>query len=145
MKKQFKYLFFWIWLLGCQNIGKAPKPANLIPEEKMVNILVDLAKIDAAWSYNQRDFRSKGIDPPRYVYRKYAVDSTQLAKSNAYYIEHFEINKRMYEKVRIILKKELGQLDSLKNLKDSLKTTQKLKLNTDDSLLLQRDQIFSQP
>lgn len=138
MKKQFKYILLGILVLGCQNIEKAPKPDHLIPEDKMVNILVDLAKIDAAWNYNPGDFNDKGINPPNYIYKKYAVDSAQLAKSNAFYIEHFKINKRMYEKVRAILKKEIQKMDSLKALKDSLRTMQKIKMNVDDSLSLQK-------
>lgn len=124
MKNYFKYTLFLLLITGCQELKKAPKPDRLIPEAKMVNILVDLAKIDAAMTYNMRDFEKKGVDPKTYVYEKYEIDSAQLAKNNAYYIEDFKVNKRMYEEVRARLTKEKEQLDSLEAVQDSLRITQ---------------------
>lgn len=134
MKNYFKYTLFLLLITGCQELKKAPKPDRLIPEAKMVNILVDLAKIDAAMTYNMRDFEKKGVDPKTYVYEKYGIDSAQLAKNNAYYIEDFKVNKRMYEEVRARLTKEKEQLDSLEAVQDSLRITQRK--NGKDSLEL---------
>lgn len=125
MKNYFKYVLFLLLTSGCQEVKKAPKPERLIPEAKMVDILVDLAKIEAAMTYNLSDFEKKGVNPETYVYEKYGIDSAQLVKSNAYYIEHFKINKRMYEKVRTRLTNEKEQLDSIEIVKDSLRKKQK--------------------
>lgn len=121
MKNYFTYLFLLMLVFGCQNVDKAPKPDQLIPEEKMVDILEDMAKIDAAMSYNMSLFEEQGIDLKNYIYRKYKIDSVQLAESNAYYIEKSKINRQMYEEVRRRLNKKNDLMDSLQKREDSLR------------------------
>lgn len=141
MKNYLKYMFFLVLVVGCQNIPKAPKPDRLIPEDKMVDILVDLAKIDASMSFNPRSFKKRGIDPEAYIYEKYGIDSAQLAKNNAYYIEQFEINKRMYEAVRERLKNQKEILDSIDSAEDKIRTLDReAKKRSNDSLLKNTDQ-----
>lgn len=70
MKLFFKYLLLIILVSSCQNIQKAPKPENLIPESKMIAILEDLAKIEAAANLNQKAFNEKGLNATAYIYEK---------------------------------------------------------------------------
>lgn len=121
MKKTAVYFLLLGLLVGCQNVQKVPAPKNLIPEDTMVNILMDLAKIDAAMSYNKKEFYEQGINPFHYVYKKYDIDSLQLAQSSAYYIDRHEINHRIYETVKERLEKQTAVLDSIMEQKDSLK------------------------
>lgn len=125
MKKQFKYCLLLVLLLACQNVEKAPKPDNLIPEEKMVAILTDMMLIDAAISYKRSDSKTKALDPGKYIFEKYQVDSVQLAKSNAYYLENFDKSMRIYEQVRDNLEAKKEKLDSLDKSKDSIREIQK--------------------
>lgn len=127
MKNYLLYFFLLMLTFGCQYVEKSPKPDDLIPEEKMVDILEDMAKIDAAMSYNMRAFEEKGIDPQKYVYKKYNVDSAQLAESNAYYIEKANINRRMYEEVRRRLNKASERMDSIQKREDSLRVIRQKK------------------
>ncbi|HET8809856.1 MAG TPA: DUF4296 domain-containing protein [Flavobacteriaceae bacterium] len=125
MKKQFKYCLLLVLLSACQHVEKAPKPDNLIPEEKMVDILTDMVLIDAAMNYNQTEHKTKALDPGKYIFEKYQVDSVQLAKSNAYYLEDFDRSMRIYEQVRDHLEAKKEKLDSLDKSKDSIRKIQK--------------------
>ena len=133
MKSGFKYLLFFILIASCQNIEKAPKPEKLIPEPKMIDILEDLAKIDAATNLNQKAYNEKGFDATRYIFEKYGIDSAQFARNNAYYLENFEASKRMYEEVRHRLEKQKKVLDSIIIVEDSVRQAEK-KLKRGDSL-----------
>lgn len=108
--------------LGCQDIEKTPKPKNLIPEDKMVEILVDMAKVDAAFSLSSREYEKRGAAGRELILKKYNVDSVQLVNSNAYYAEDFKTNQRIYEKVQAKLE---FQNDSLRDLNDQLKKKEK--------------------
>lgn len=105
-------------ILGCQKIEKTPKPENLIPEDKMVEILVDLAKIDAAMSVSTKEYEKRGVVGRELILKKHQVDSLQLVQSNAYYAENFRVNQRIYERVEAILK---FQNDSLNEINERLK------------------------
>jgi|SRR5690625_2331940 len=105
-------------ILGCQKIENTPKPENLIPEDKMVEILVDLAKIDAAMSVSTKEYEKRGVVGRELILKKHQVDSLQLVQSNAYYAENFRVNQRIYERVEAILK---FQNDSLNEINERLK------------------------
>jgi hypothetical protein len=125
------HTFFLISLmfLSCQNVKDVEKPDDLIGEEKMTDILYDLALIDAARSTSRAKDSTKNLDPKTYIFQKYNIDSAQLAASQAYYLQEFNVNLRMYEEVRERLQERKEILDSLlaldkdlkRKIKDSLK------------------------
>lgn len=125
MKKVLKYFLCFLLVSACQNVEKAPKPNNLIPAEKMVGVLTDMVLIDAAVNYNRFDSIINSIDAENYIYEKHQIDSAQLAESSAYYLEHFDKSKHIYEQVRARLETKKEQLDSLHAVKDSLRTIYK--------------------
>ncbi|HLS31124.1 MAG TPA: DUF4296 domain-containing protein [Flavobacteriaceae bacterium] len=108
--------------MSCQDIEETPKPDNLIPEDKMVEILVDLAKVDAAFSISSKEYKKRGVVGREMILEKYDIDSVQLVKSNAYYAEDFKVNQRIYEAVQTRLQREN---DSLRELNDKLKAEEK--------------------
>lgn len=127
---KFSSLFYTIplLLLGCQNVEKAPKPENLIGEEKMVDVLIDLLKVDATISYSSGLFEKREVEAKDLIFEKYKIDSLQLAESSAYYSENFKENQRIYDSVQARLKRERARLDSLSDQKnDSLQKERKEK------------------
>lgn len=92
------FLTFFIVIslfIGCQ--GTIEKPDNLIPEDKMIEILYDFAILEGVKSdgtLNQNELNSD-----EFIYKKYKVDSLQLAKSNEYYSSDVEKYSKMYQKV----------------------------------------------
>ncbi len=127
MKVIFNYLLLLILVASCQNIEKTPKPENFIPEPEMIDILEDLAKIDAAANLNQKTFDEKGFNATNYIFDKYKIDSAQFAQNNAYYMENLEVSKRMYEEVRRRLEAQKKILDSLLIVQDSIRGLEKIR------------------
>ena len=75
------------------------KPENLIEEDKMIEIIYDLALLDAVKSQNPIYLETNKINPRTYVYKKYSIDSLQFVKSNQYYASDVEAYKKIYDKV----------------------------------------------
>lgn len=112
--------------LGCQSVEKAPKPEDLIGEEKMINVLVDMLKVDATISYSTGLFEKRDVEAKDLIFEKYKIDSLQLAQSSAYYSEDFKVNQRIYDSVETRLKRERAALDSLSDKRnDSIRTVRK--------------------
>ncbi|KAB1068366.1 DUF4296 domain-containing protein [Tamlana haliotis] len=101
-------------VLACKRFNGPEKPENLIPEDKMVAILIDSKLLTSANSANKKVMRDSMVDVNNYVYKKYNIDSLQFAESNAYYAFHVEVYDAIYTKA----------IDSLENLHEALKAQQ---------------------
>lgn len=119
MKKLCSFVLI-ISLLGC-NENLIDKPENLIPEDKMVEVLKDLAIVNAAKSTNIAVLQDNGIEPMDYIYKKYDIDSLQFVESDLYYASlprgEYE---RIYKKVESKLEQEAKVIEEAKTVKDSL-------------------------
>ena len=102
------------------------KPINLIPKEKMIDILYDLAIINAAKSSGPKVMDNMNFEPMEYIYNKYQIDSIQFVTSDLYYaslpLEYEDIYKNLEnritkEKERFIKSGERKK-DSLIQVKD---------------------------
>ncbi|TQD38567.1 DUF4296 domain-containing protein [Haloflavibacter putidus] len=124
-----KKVVFTVLVLGlfaaCQSVEKTEKPENLIPEDKMIEVLTDLAKLDASRSYNETSFSKRDVKIKKLIYAKYGIDSTQFAKSSNYYAEDFNVNQRLYDSVRVRLERDKARVDALIKKEDSLKNAKK--------------------
>ena len=109
-------------LVSCQK-SKTPKPKDLIPKDKMVNLLFDMHIANRSRNIKN----SNGNKKPNYfplIYKKHNVDSTQFKVSHEYYMkelpEYISIYKKLKDSVSLLLKREEKQLkieDSLLLLK----------------------------
>lgn len=121
MNLKLKIFVLVIFMISC-NKEFVEKPIDLISEDEMVNILYDIAivKANSSVKTNGRDERlnGKGNNFDNYVFDKYKIDSTQLAKSNIYYASKSDLHIRIFTRVleRLETKKEI-----LAKEKDSLK------------------------
>lgn len=121
-----------VFLVSCQK-SKIPKPKDLIPKDKMVNLLFDMHIVNRS----RNIINNNGNKKPNYfplIYKKHNVDSTQFKISHEYYMkelpEYITIYKKLKDSVNSLLKKEERQLkinDSLRLLKRKKKP--KLKKN----------------
>lgn len=66
------------------------KPNRLIEKEVMLNIMYDLSLLDAIKYQNPASMDTFKINPKKYIYKKYKIDSLQFAKSNTYYASNSE-------------------------------------------------------
>lgn len=91
----------WIAALALIAIScgdKVEKPSNLIPEDKMVDILYDLTLLDASRAQNPT--RLKQADNLNtYIYKKHGIDSLQFVKSNRFYAADPKEYRKLFEKV----------------------------------------------
>ncbi len=108
---KFSGLLIAFLFLSCSS--EVQKPDNLIPEDAMVEIFYDLAIMDAIKSHNPLSLETYGVQPDKYIYKKYGVDSLQFANSNKYYAADIKNYKSMYVKVNDRLKNEKAQVDEV--------------------------------
>jgi len=111
MKKQLLILIFLFGFLAC-NENTVRKPENLIKKEVLIEIITDLAVLEAIQSHNPALLELHHINPYQYVYKKYEIDSLQLAESNIYYASNIKEYDAIYEKVKIKLEQQKADIDS---------------------------------
>ncbi len=100
------------------------KPENLIPKEKMVLILNDLAVVNAAKITNAQVLRNHNIEPTEYIFTKYGIDSIQFVESDRYYASIPEEHEEIYTAVEAKLEAEKERIVTLKKIRDSIKATE---------------------
>jgi hypothetical protein len=107
MKKSIAILCLIVSILSCNN--GIEKPKNLIEKDKMVDILYDLTLLEAIKTQNIGGgvTNKKAND---YIYKKYNIDSIQLAQSNKYYASDVTEYKKIIEKVKTKLNEENEKL-----------------------------------
>ena len=74
-------------LLSCVNVEEAP-PENLIGEEKMADLIFELAVLDAAKGFVPKDQKERIELDADSFYMFHEIDSAQFTSSNAYYAKH---------------------------------------------------------
>lgn len=127
--KHLFYILVLIFLVGCNSLDRPKKPKNLIPKEKMSEIMYDLYILSAAKGVNKKVLELNGILPSDYVYKKYGIDSLQFAQSNTYYAYDTEVYATLVEKVKVNLEREKELYEKLTNeeqkVKDSIRKAEK--------------------
>ncbi len=108
------FVLITLLFFGCQNVTLPEKPDDLIPEDKMADIMVDAYLGNAAKSINTWLLKNKGVQMDEFLYRKHEVDSMQFVRSNAYYTSNLDLYNSLFSKVE-------AKLLVIKEEKDSLK------------------------
>jgi hypothetical protein len=126
MIKRIKLILIVVLIASCNNNNfiKPEKPDNLISEEKMVDVLYDMALMSAAKGVNRKIMEAKGVDPQEFIYEKHNIDSLQFALSNTYYSYNLKTYDQFYARVKAKLNKDKDNFNALidaeKKEKDSL-------------------------
>lgn len=98
------------------------KPENLIPKEKMVSILHDLAILNAAKSSFKTTLKEQNIETMEFLYEKHGIDSIQFSQSDLYYASVPLEYQSIYEKVEALLDERKKILeDFTKKRNDSIR------------------------
>ncbi len=117
--KYFTFIAICLLLItSCQDIERTEKPEDLIPEDKMVNVLTEMSLMQGARSYNRQELERKGIKPDEYLWKKFDIDSARFASSNNYYSENYVVYQRIYEKVKDSLETLKTHYDSIRELEE---------------------------
>ena len=119
--------------MSCGN-STVKKPANLISEDQMVEILFDVILINSAKGVNKQLLQNNIENPLNYIYRTYGIDSLQFTESNTYYTYHTDQYNSIYEKVESKLDKEKlayqAIIDNKIRIKDSIKKSKQNQIDT---------------
>lgn len=119
MKQRIVFSLGFLLLLACAE-KLIEKPDKLIPEDKMVSILKEIAIVNAAKTTNQAKLRDNAIEPTAFVFAKYEVDSAQFVDSDRYYASLPMVYERLYKRVETSLENERLQMEEDKRRRDSL-------------------------
>lgn len=112
MKKIIALLFISISLIAC-NKEPVKKPENLLPENKMVDILYDLTLLQAINSVTPGKITDNDIDVSTYIYKKHNIDSLTFAANHKYYASKLEIYESIHKKVTERIKSNKDEINKL--------------------------------
>jgi len=140
-----KYAFITVWVVILISCGEKlmDKPEDLIPKEKMINILKDMAVLNSAKAIKITVFHDNKIKPTNFIFSKYGIDSLQFVTSDRYYASLPNEYEAMYLEIEKQLDAEEKEVIEAKRIKDSVELQLKLKdrpfkravsTNTKDSL-----------
>lgn len=124
------FILILFFSISCQDIENTEVPNDLIPENKMVDVLTELSLLNSAKNYNKRSLEETGFKPDEFLLEKYDIDSLQLAQSTSYYARNYAQFESMYQKVQ-------SNLEALKKELE-VKNTQEQKIR-DSIMELQRE------
>ena len=89
------YIAISLMLLGCAE-KQVSRPENLIPKGRMIDILYDIALLNAIDGTYPKALERNEIRVMEFVYEKYGIDSLQLAKSDLYYASRPDEYQEIY-------------------------------------------------
>ena len=114
-------IFLFTCLYSCSEEA-IKKPENLIPREKMSQILYDLALFNSAKSTNPGILEENNIEAMSYLYKKHGIDSAQFVNSDIYYASRPVEYEAIYKKVEQRLEREKDILEEeRKRVSDSVR------------------------
>lgn len=147
----FIVLSFW----SCQEVIRPEMPENLIPEDKMVEVLTEVYLINAARSFDNRTILDNKMKLDSFIYNKFKIDSAQFVNSNAYYTANLQTYNRLFVKVEERMLKLKAEVDSLmlvrvremeaQRIKDSIAGVEIDSIRVDSFRVLDRDTILKVP
>lgn len=96
-------------LIGCNSSSTVPPPDQLIPEEKMEEILFDLSLLKAI---QNTKFKRKGdaVFNNQYLLRKYGIDSLTFAQNQLFYAQNPKLLVPIYQRIDQRLEQLLDSL-----------------------------------
>lgn len=134
-------LIILVSLVSCQDVKRMEKPEDLIPKDKMADILVEMSLVQGAKSANRRLFEETGLKPKAYLWERFDIDSLQFVESNNYYAENYDEYQDIYLEVQQRLEVLQVKYDSLREI-DQRKQDSIRALDPQDSIEREREERF---
>ena len=118
MKKGVLFFILISLIFSCKE-EVVKKPENLIEKEIMIDVMYDLALLEAIKYQIPNALQAHKINPDEYIYKKYKIDNTQFVRSNMYYASDYKEYKKMYDQINSKLLKTKSLVEaSIKNEKE---------------------------
>ena len=108
MKKIGAFFLLFAILISCQKPA-IPKPANLIDENEMVDIMYDISILEAMKSQKAVVLEVNAINPNTYIFKKYKIDSLQFANSDKFYASDIKKYKEIFDKVNKRIEEKIAR------------------------------------
>ena len=109
-----KFYFYFLLKLFFFTSWQNSKGDNIIPQDKMVNMLFDLTIIKSINNLNYEENQLIISPEDFFILQKYNVDSLNWETNKKYYSKRPKLLALIYERVQDSIEKKI---DSLKNLK----------------------------
>ncbi len=120
MKKFLSFILGIVMVTSCVEMI-IEKPDDLIPREKMTQLLYDLAILNAAKSTNSAVLEEHFDSPTEFLFEQYGVDSLQFVQSDLYYASQPLVYEAIYKDVLARLDKEKSKTEEARKIvNDSL-------------------------
>jgi hypothetical protein len=142
-----KLLFLLVFLMVVSCAEKVvEEPENLIPKEKMVDILHDLAILNATKTTIGAKLDESGIDIMEFLYKKYQIDSTQFSESDLYYASLPLEYQTIYTEVETRLdKRQKAMEEATEKKNDSIRKANEKRSDSIRSAKTPTDSIIPEP
>jgi hypothetical protein len=132
--KNFVFIILVLFLSVSCKKDLVKEPKRLIEKGKMIDIMYDLSLLEAMKYQNPLS-----LDPKKFVFKKYKVDSLQFAQSNMYYASDYNTYKEMYDEIGKRLAVNERAVDSIVKIEDkkaakAAAKKNKVKVNLKDSI-----------
>ena len=121
-----------LMLSSCAQVEEVP-PENLIGEQKMADLIFELAVLDAAKGFVHKYQKGRIVLDADSFYQFHEIDSAQFTSSNAYYAKQ----PKAYLRIVSMAKTKLEEFE--KNMQES--ENKKLKIDSIDIKPKQRKNI----
>ena len=126
-------LILLVSLASCQDVERMEKPDDLIPHDKMVDVLVELSLLQGAKTANKSMYQQMGMSHGKYVWERFDIDSLQFVESSNYYAENYDEYEDIYLEVQSRLEAIRVKYDSLREIEQRIQDSIR-NLNPEDSL-----------
>ncbi|WP_418500758.1 DUF4296 domain-containing protein [Flagellimonas sp.] len=142
-----KLLFLLVFLMVVSCAEKVvEEPDNLIPKKKMVDILHDLAILNATKTTMGAKLDESGIDIMEFLYKKYQIDSTQFSESDLYYASLPLEYQAIYTEVETRLdKRQKAMEEATEKKNDSIRKANEKRSDSIRSAKTPKDSIIPEP
>ncbi len=119
MIRKLLFILISIMIASCgEKLMEAPE--NIIPKEKMIEVLSDMAIANSAKNSNVTIIRDNEIDPTAFVFKKHGIDSVSFVASDRYYASLPSEYESIYTAVELRLTEKKQELEDAKAVSDSL-------------------------
>lgn len=112
--KILKYILLFTFIISCKQDVPVDEPENLLSKDKMVNILYDVALLQASVNYKP-EIVNDSINVEQYIYEKYNIDSITFYQNQKFYASDVKELRSIYKQVLEKIKQEEGKLNESTN------------------------------
>lgn len=112
--KILKFILLFTLIISCKQDVPVDEPENLLSKDKMVNILYDVALLQASVNYKP-EIVNDSINVEQYIYEKYNIDSITFYQNQKFYASDVKELRSIYKQVLEKIKQEEGKLNESTN------------------------------